>query len=194
MIKAATDTLKKLIAGQDVHAALASRRLGTIDRWREMVRAHAAGRSIDLSQLEEVGALLRLKNTATTFAADVAALQQEQAMQADADRAYSEADQKQPREDEAQKELVYFNDNLARIKADAQAASWTRVMAARYASEAMHLRRANPRLWEDAHADEGEAIARDRMARDEVDESPLPIPIQRAPAGGVRQLETVWEK
>ena len=195
MIKAANGLIRKLISGQDVQQALAARVNSHLETWRALVHAHANGKPVDLAVLEATGNALRLRDTAKSFSADVAAVQQEQAMQAEADKTYARADSLQAREDEAQKELHYYTDNLPRIRQDAQAASWTRVAAARYASEAMHLRRAHPRLWSDAFADEGDTVAKARMAVDEVEPEGEPaIPTPRAPVGSAVSLGASWEE
>ena len=194
MIKAANGLIRKLMAGQDVQQALATRANSHLETWRELVHAHANGKPVDLSLLESTGNALRLRHTAKAFSADVDAVKQEAELQATADKTYAHADSLQGREDEAQRLLTYYNDNIGRIRQEAEAASWARVAAARSASEAMHLRRAHPRLWSDAHADEGEDVARGRMAVDEVQPEEEPtIPTQRAPSGSAIGLEATWE-
>ena len=191
MIRAAANLVKKLTAGESIHNALAQRAQSHLDVWRDLVRAHATGKAVDISKIDETGSALRLRDIATAFSNDVTAFQEEADRQAQADKALADADAMQARSDEAQRELTYFIDNQVRLKQEAQAADWGRVAAARYASEAMFMRRANPRIWPDAFADEGEDVARNRMAKDELEEAPIPAP--RASAGSVRQLDAVWE-
>ena len=195
MIKAAAGLIKKLTAGQNVHEALARRAQSHLEVWRDLVNSHADGKAIDLSLLESTGNALRLRDTAKCFSTDVAAVIEERSAQESADKTYAHADDLQPMEDAAQKQLRYYLDNFQKIQSEAQQASWVRASAARLAAEAMFIRRKHPRLWSDAFADEGEDVAKGRLAVDEVEpESDPVIPTPRAPTGGALELEASWEK
>lgn len=137
--------------GTSLKQAFRNQQQEALDLWRKAVADHLAGRSIDISALAVAGPQIGVQqaDVPAAFSKDCDTYREFVELEEHANRMDAAADEAEKLAIGAAGEIERLNQELAAAIQRRDAGVWSRVGAAHSRSPANHIRRSNPRLFDD---------------------------------------------
>ena len=191
-VKQALATARRLVVGETVAEQIARRRLESLESWRRLVAAAAAGKQVDADEVAMAASHLGIAPTvlSRTFDGDVLAWHEQADLAKTAAAQAANAEESERKSKAAAELLEEARATLARLEQEAAAAPWAAMGSGIAESYALRHRREHPRLWDDARLLDARA-AEEAIAvsdPDEQIESREPVA-----AGSARLDDAFWE-